>query len=61
MNVDRTRLTIVNLRDTSDRTFWWDNTPRERLRAVQINRQVAYGRTSTSGRLQRILEVTERI
>jgi len=61
MNVDRKRLTIVDLRDTSDRTFWRDHTPLERLRAVQINRQVAYGRTSTSGRLQRILEVAERI
>ena len=61
MNVDRTRLTVVDLRDTSDRAFWRVRTPFERLRAVQINRQVAYGRTSTSERLQRILEVAERV
>jgi hypothetical protein len=63
MNLDRKTLTIENLHgnaEVRDRLYWSDRTPEECLRAVQIDRQVAYGRASTSRRLQRILEVAER-
>ena len=63
MKLDRTRLVIEDLHgdaDSSDRMYWRDRTPLERLRALQTDRQVAYGRTSTTRRLQRVLEVAER-
>ena len=61
MKLDRTKLSIVALKDGADTHFWATRDPLDRLRAVQIDRQVAYGRTSTSRRLQRVLEVAERI
>ncbi len=62
MKVDRTKLVVDDLgaADASDRAYWRDKTPVERLRAVQQDRQVAYGRASTARRLQRVLEVAER-
>jgi hypothetical protein len=63
MKVDRTTLVIEDqhgVADASDRAYWRDRTPLERLRALRIHREVAYGRASVSRRLQRILEIVER-
>ena len=63
MKVDRTKFMVVNIHgggESSDRVYWQDKTPDERLRAVQTDRLVAYGRASTSQRLQRVLEVAQR-
>ncbi len=63
MKLDRTKLEVEELHggsESSDLGFWHAMTPIERLRAVQVNRLVAYGRASTSQRLQRVLEVAER-
>ena len=63
MNVDRTTLVIEDQHgaaDASDHAYWRDRTPLERLRAVRIHREVAYGRANASRRLQRILEIVER-
>ena len=63
MKLDRKQLVIETLHggaEFSDRTYWEKRTPLERLRAVQIGRQVAYGHTNASRRLQRILEVADR-
>ena len=61
MKLDKTKLSIVVMKDSSDVRYWAMRSPLERLKAVEINRQVAYGRASTSGRLQRVLEVVERV
>ena len=63
MELDRTRLVIEELHgraESSDRMYWRNQTPLDRLRAVQIDRQVAYGRASASQRLQRVLDVADR-
>lgn len=60
MKMDRTQLSVVDLKDSSDTEYWKKQTHSERLRAIQIDRQVAYGRSNTSRRLQRILEVADR-
>ncbi len=61
MKVARHKLSIVDRRaKTPDKGYWLGQSASERLRAVQINRQVAYGRTDVARRLQRILEVVER-
>ena len=63
MKVDRKTLQVEDMHadaEASDRTYWRARTPQERLRAVQIDRQVAYGRANTSRGLQRVLEIAER-
>ena len=63
MKLDRTKLVIEELHGPSesfDRKYWKDSNPLERIRAVEIDRQVAYGHASASRRLQRILEVVDR-
>lgn len=61
MKVARNQLSIAKLHaKTPDRRYWLGLAAGERLRAVQINRQVAYGRANVARRLQRILEVVER-
>ena len=61
MKVARNQLSIAKLHATApDRRYWLGLSASERLRVVQINRQVAYGRANGARRLQRILEVAER-
>jgi len=60
MKVDRTIVTVVDLHNTDDDRYWRMRTPIERLRAVQLDRQAAYGHKHTSKRLQRVLEIAER-
>ena len=61
MKMDRTKLSVVGLKHSSDIEYWKKQSPSERLWAIQIDREVAYGRSNTSRRLQRILEVAEGI
>jgi RAB protein geranylgeranyltransferase component A len=51
----------VDLKNSSDVGYWRKQPASERFRAIQINRQCAYGRTITSARLQRILEIVDEI
>jgi hypothetical protein len=60
MKVDRTRLSVVKLTDSGDAAWWATRSPQERLEAVEIHRQAAYGLSATSQRLQRVLEVVKR-
>ena len=60
IKVDRNALSVRDLHASSDDEYWHARPAVERLRAVQINRQVAYGRTRPTRGLQRILEVAER-
>lgn len=63
MKVNRKQLSVESLHgdhEQADKLYWHGRTPMERLRAVQINRQVAYGQTNIAERLQRVLEIAER-
>jgi len=42
MELDRTKIAVVDLKDTSDREYWKRCTPGERLQALQVNRECAY-------------------
>jgi hypothetical protein len=46
--------------EQSDRNYWSSRSPEERLRAIEIHREIAYGKSNTTQRVQRILEVVER-
>ena len=59
--VDRTAFEVTSLFDeSSDKSYWLSRTPQERLAALELMRQIAYGYDPTVTRLQRVLEVIER-
>ena len=60
LRVDRTVLTVTDLRENDDDRYWWSKTPLERLEAIEINRRIVYGYHSTPPRFQRVLEVAGR-
>jgi hypothetical protein len=60
LKVDRTAFTVASLEDVfDDKLYWLSRTPHERLRHVQILRQINYGHRATA-RLQRVLEFAQR-
>jgi hypothetical protein len=59
--VDRTAFVVTTLAeaDESDRVYWRSRTPDERLAALELSRQIAYGYDPTARRLSRFFEVVE--
>ena len=58
--VDRSVVTVGNASGESDeKAFWLSKTPLDRLEAVELLRQIAYGYDPTTTRLQRLLETAE--
>jgi hypothetical protein len=45
--------------EAADRAYWHSRTPAERLQAVELMRQSAYGYDPASARLQRVLEIAQ--
>ena len=45
--------------EAADRAYWHSRTPEERLLALELMRQSAYGYDATTTRLQRVFEITE--
>lgn len=57
----RSRVVVSRLTDPSDdREYWWQQSPEARLAALETMRQVVYGYAPPAGRLQRLLELTQR-
>jgi len=51
---------MSSLSDESDeKLYWLSKTPRERLIATELMRQINYGYDPTTARLQRVLEIVE--
>ena len=60
LKVDKSAISVVSLYDDSDdKDYWHSKTPRERLEALEVMRQINYGYDPTTIRLQRILEVAQ--
>jgi hypothetical protein len=58
IKIDKSAFSITSLTDeTEDRAYWLSKTPEERLKAIEINRQIIYGNIYTSSRFQRVLEI----
>ena len=58
--LDRTAVEVVSVKDPpKDRRYWMSRTPAERLEALELLRQLAYGYDPATARLQRVFEVTE--
>jgi hypothetical protein len=63
MRVDRNEIRVFDSfaeRDESDRAYWKSLTPEERLTALEMMRQVAYGYTEDQRGLQGFFEVVDR-
>ena len=60
LKVDRTVLSVGSIFDESDeKAYWLSRTPAERLEALELYRQIAYGYDPNTLRLQRVLEIAE--
>ena len=55
--LDKTAYSFARLGDEpDDAAYWRSRTPQERLEAVELLRQINYGKDACSGRLQRVFE-----
>ena len=63
IQLDRRVFSVVSFDEAEkeSKTYWLGKDPYERLEALEITRQVLYGYDPTTLRLQRVLEITERI
>lgn len=60
VRMDKTTLSVAPLSNECDeKDYWQARSPRERLEAVELMRQINYGYDPTTERLQRILEVAQ--
>jgi hypothetical protein len=60
VSIDKTKITVSSLFEESDeKAYWHSKTPEERLQALELVRQSAYGYDPSTARLQRVLEVAE--
>jgi len=60
IRMDKTAFSVVRLGDdSSDREYWWAQSPQTRLEALELMRQVAFGYDPFTARLQRVLEVVK--
>ncbi len=59
--LDKSVVTIGTLDDSAERrAYWHSSAPAQRLEAMEQLRRINYGEHSSTGRLQRLLEVAER-
>ena len=59
--LDKTAFSVASLTDESDeKQYWLTKSPYERLRALELMRQIIYGYDPSTERLQRLFEVAQR-
>jgi hypothetical protein len=58
--LDRSFFDVVSLDgEICDKEYWRAKSPRERVEALELLRQIVYGYDPATTRLQRVLEVVE--
>ena len=58
--LDKTVLAVVPIDEVEEeRAYWHSQAPHERLQAIELLRELNYGKRAVSARLQRLLEVTQ--
>lgn len=59
--LDKTVLTVAAIDEVEEeRSYWHSQTPYKRLQALELLRELNYGKRAVSGRLQSVLEVAQR-
>ena len=60
LKVDRAAFSIASLsEETDEKEYWLSKTPYERLEALEWMRQVVYGYSPSTTRLQRVLTIAQ--
>jgi hypothetical protein len=59
LRIDRSAYAIASLEDTDERAFWQSKSPKERMEALELMRQIIYGYNPATTRLQRVFEIAE--
>ena len=55
--LDKTVLTVAPIDEVDEeRSYWHSQRPSQRLQAIELLRELNYGESAVSGRLQRVLE-----
>ena len=61
LKIERNAFTVAAFFDESDeKSYWLSKSPYERLKAVELMRQIIYGYDPSTTRLQRVLEIAQR-
>jgi hypothetical protein len=62
IRLDRTAFSVISLADADAdvKAFWKAQTPRARLEALELMRQVMYGYDPITDRVERVFEVIKR-
>jgi hypothetical protein len=60
LKIDRSAITVTSLKESDEKEFWLSRPAAERLAALELLRQIAYGYEPDSLRLQRVFEIAER-
>jgi hypothetical protein len=59
LKIDRSVIKVTSLYESDEKEFWLSRPPEERLTALELLRQIAYGYEPDSLRLQRVFEIVE--
>ena len=58
--MDKSVLSVTSLSEESDeKAYWQTKTPHERLKAVELMRQINYGYDPATTRIQKVLKVVQ--
>ena len=58
--MDKSAFSVTSLSEESDeKAYWQTKTPHERLKAVELMRQINYGYDPATTRIQRVLKVAQ--
>ena len=61
LNIDKSQFMVLSLDKGKKPEYYWHlRTPLERLQAIEIMRNINYGKDVSTRRLQRVFEVTQR-
>jgi len=61
LKVDRSQFMILSLHEEKKtENYWHLKTPLERMQAIEVMRNINYGKDVSTRRLQRVFEVIER-
>ena len=60
VRIEKTAFSVASLFDESDeKDYWLSKTPYERLEAIEVMREIIYGYSPSTTRLQRVLTVAQ--
>jgi len=61
LNIDKSQFMVLSLdKGKEPENYWHLRTPLERLQAIEIMRNINYGKDVSTRRLQSVFEVTQR-